>query len=173
MLKQKQNNCNIYDHQVQRHSTTWQITSQSQQHSECCHQPYETDIQLINFHVVHHSICYLRASSPTVRCGAKQAMAQMRICTPWNSCLPLISHTPCWGTTCALVCTHIHTTLQLACNVLQHTSSVYTHSHKPTPKTYFLILNITNYTPYLHMELRHTASNSSTNNNSMSMSEGT
>jgi len=43
-------------------------------------------------------------SSLTERCGAKQAIAQTRICIPWYSCLPRMSQTPWLGITCALVC---------------------------------------------------------------------
>ena len=46
---------------------------------------------------------FLRASSRTVRWGAKQAMAHTRISTPVKNCLPRISHTPWFGSACCFV----------------------------------------------------------------------
>lgn len=51
-----------------------------------------------------NNVLYLSASSRTVLCGAKQAIAQLRISTPVKNCLPLISQTPWFGNACCLVC---------------------------------------------------------------------
>lgn len=46
---------------------------------------------------------FLRASSLTVRCGAKQATAHTRTSTPVKNCFPRMSHTPWLGSACCLV----------------------------------------------------------------------
>lgn len=49
-------------------------------------------------------INYLSASSLTVRCGAKHAIAHTLISTPVKNCFPLMSQTPWFGIACCLVC---------------------------------------------------------------------
>lgn len=53
--------------------------------------------------ITHVVITHLNESSRTVRCGAKQAMAHTFISIPEKNCLPLMSHTPCWGVAWAFV----------------------------------------------------------------------